>query len=135
VKKTLSPVVEELIAAIKRGDVAALDALRCIYGIPVASPVIKLQYRDRWPTYEEAIAHQRVSHGDIWRCLWMVRDWHNGRWTNPAVEDLNPYPGDKQVYPQFASERQDHTVPLSEFKGRVSCAPIDWDGNAVEWPT
>lgn len=105
---------------------------------------MKLQYRDRWPTPEEACLHAAATSED-----------HNGLW----VLKRNRYRDDLEIISLHASDlnckaaryvcwetseynmddgreygRTYHLDEDADEIGPVLIAPIDRDGNAVEWP-
>ena len=100
---------------------------------------MRLEYRDRWPTNAEVKAHSKVYggiHNGNHRNLWMVREtWANGNVSEPRICSL--YPGWRG--PPFVQDwpiDPDYYAPIetTEIGGTFQTAPVDADGNAVEWP-
>lgn len=94
---------------------------------------MKLQYRDRWPTPEEARAHQSGTP----YAYWMYRSWcdqpyHDPPgWSVPEMVTIHGYPDDGELVIEACDWRTVNPGP----DWKASVAPIDRDGNAVEWPT
>lgn len=81
---------------------------------------MRLQYRNRWPTNDEAISH---------RGLWMVRRISlNGSFGPPAVKRISVFRGDMSVH---AEGRYLKDIPDDRS---VKTAPLSFEGDAVEWP-
>ncbi|NIO74941.1 MAG: hypothetical protein GTN69_03420 [Armatimonadetes bacterium] len=95
---------------------------------------MKLQYRDGWPTAREVVEHGRV-HGMFGNPLlgqWMIRIVYDDGPREPRVFEMQVSDG-AVVVDGWRGDQE--FLPVSELANGVQCAPIDRDGNAVEWPT